>query len=165
MTSADDLVQSSVIRPLLHLLDSFDREIVALYDDVGVSGFRSRFAGPLIQLGRRGPQTVRELADGREVTHSAMSQTVSAMRRDGFVEDAPGGRDARTRRVQVTEKTRGLLTFLEAEWRATETTMRELDAEIPYPLTRVVADLSEAVAQHPFADRLRANLDLFLTAT
>lgn len=165
MTDADDLIESSVIHPLLQLLDSFDREIVALYDGTGVAGFRSRFVGPLIQLGRLGPQTVRELADGREVTHSAMSQTVSAMRRDGFVEDAHGGRDARTRRVRATERSRDLLPFLEAEWRATETTMRQLDAEIPYPLTRVVADLSEAVARHPFGDRLRANLAHFLPAS
>lgn len=157
-----DLVDSSLIRPLVRLLDGFDRDILALYDDLaggaGVPGFRSRFAGPLIQLGRRGPQTVRQLADGREVTHSAMSQTVAAMRRDGFVEDAARGGDARTRRVQLSERASELLPFLEAEWRATETTLRELDAEIPYPLTRVVADLRAALARHPFADRLQANL-------
>lgn len=158
MTAEDDLVETSLIRPLLQLLDAFDRDIVAVYAAAGIPGFRSRFVGPLIQLGRRGPQSVRELADGREVTHSAMSQTVSAMRRDDLVEDAAGGRDARTRRVQLTARSHGLLPLLEAEWRATETTMRELDAEIPYPLSRVVTDLTAAVARRPFADRLRANL-------
>ncbi|MEP6800216.1 MAG: MarR family transcriptional regulator [Lapillicoccus sp.] len=157
-----DLVNASFVRPLIRLLDTFDREIVALYDAVGVPGFRSRYAGPLIQLGRRGALTVRELADSAEVTHSAMSQTVSAMRRDGFVEDAGSGRDARTRRVGLTGRARELLPFLEAEWRATEATWLQLDAELPHPLSEVVTQLSRRVEAEPWGERLRANLDHFL---
>ncbi len=158
-----DLVESSLLRPLFHLLAAFDREILALYADLDspdAVGFRSHFAGPLIQLGRRGPLTVRQLADRAEVTHSAMSQTVAAMRRGGFVTDAPvlAGADRRARAVVATDKAARLTTFLEAEWRSTELTLRELDAELPYALSRVVADVERALADRSFRDRLRGHL-------
>lgn len=41
---------------------------------------------------------------------------------------------------------------LAAEWRATEAAVAERDAEIPYPMTRVVADIervAEKLAQDP----------------
>jgi hypothetical protein len=48
--------------------------------------------------------------------------------------------------------------FLQAEWRATEATVRALDAELPYPLMTVVADLEAALESRPFAQRLRDHL-------
>ena len=62
---------------------------------------------------------IRQLAQEVEVTHSAMSQTVTAMRAEGLVETAPG-EDARTRTVALTEQGRALVPFLDDEWRATE---------------------------------------------
>ena len=158
-----DLVDTTLLRPLFHLLAAFDREILALYADLDspdADGFRSHFAGPLIQLTRRGPLTIRQLADRAEVTHSAMSQTVAAMRRGGFVTDAPilAGGDRRARAVLATDKAARLTTFLEAEWRSTESTLRELDAELPYSLSQVVADVEQALAGRSFRDRLRAHL-------
>lgn len=48
----------------------------------------------------------------------AMSQTVSALRREGLVHSVPG-RDARTREVALTERSRAVVSFLEDEWTAT----------------------------------------------
>jgi hypothetical protein len=89
-----------------------------------------------------------------------MSQTVAAMRTAGLVENAPAapGVDARTRPVQLTGRSRELIPFLEAEWRATELTVRELDAELPYPLSRVADDLAALLKRRSFAERLRGNL-------
>jgi DNA-binding MarR family transcriptional regulator len=153
----DDLLESNHWQPVWRLLQAFDREIAALYEEAGITGMRTRFVGPLIRLGRRGSMTIRQLATAIEVTHSAMSQTVAEMRRAGLVEAAEN-QDGRTRRVRLTDRARELLPFLEAEWRATEATVRQLDAEIPYPLTRVVADLQAAVTARPFRDRLREHL-------
>jgi hypothetical protein len=86
-----------------------------------------------------------------------MSQTVAAMRTAGLVEDASGG-DGRTRPVQLTGRSRELIPFLEAEWRATELTVRQLDAELPYPLSRVADDIAALLERRPFAARLRDNL-------
>jgi hypothetical protein len=50
------------------------------------------------------------------------------------------------------------LPFLRAEWRGPEATVRELDAEMPDPLGRVVEDNNAPHAARPFGQRLRENL-------
>jgi hypothetical protein len=48
--------------------------------------------------------------------------------------------------------------FLEAEWRATEEAVAELEAEVPYPLTDVVRDLNAALQRRSFHDRITEHL-------
>ncbi len=134
-----------------------DQEIASLYDAAGAEKVRPRFVGPLLKLDRHGPMTIRELADRIEVTHSAMSQTVAGMRRAGLIEDAQTT-DRRTRRIALSQRGRELLPLMQAEWRATEAAIREIEAEIPYPLTRAVEDVQAALSRRPFSERLRDNL-------
>ncbi|SBT49806.1 MarR family transcriptional regulator [Micromonospora auratinigra] len=152
-----DLLDSSHWGPVWGLLHAADRDIAALYDEAGVTGLRTRFVGPLIKLGRHGPMTIQELATAVEVTHSAMSQTAAAMRAAGFVDSADSA-DGRTRRIRLSERGRELLPLLQAEWRATEATVRELEAETPYPLSRAVEDINAALARRSFKQRLADNL-------
>ncbi|KAA5834255.1 MarR family transcriptional regulator [Saccharopolyspora hirsuta] len=153
----DPTAQASVWRPLRRLLNDLDDEIDQFYAQRGITGVRLRFVGPLIRLGHRGAMSIRELADALEVTHSAMSQTVASLRREGLVRSVTGT-DARTRQITLTDRARQLLPLLEAEWRATEQALRDLDAEIPYALSRAVADLQQALARRRFRDRLTAHL-------
>ncbi|KID28772.1 MarR family winged helix-turn-helix transcriptional regulator [Prauserella rugosa] len=153
---SDDPTDVGFWRPLRRLQDAMDAEIARLYAERGVD-VRPRHTMPLIRLGRRGPMTIRRLAEATEVTHSAMSQTVASLRGDGLVTTRPGP-DARTRVVELTEAGRELLPFLEAEWRATEEAIAELDAELPYSLTRVVADMAAALERRPFRDRIADRL-------
>jgi DNA-binding MarR family transcriptional regulator len=153
----EDLLDSSHWRPLRFMLDAMDQDIASLYVEAGVTGLRTRFVGPIIQLSQHEPMTIQELATSVEVTHSAMSQTVAAMRKAGFVDSAEGS-DGRTRRVELSQRGREVLPFVEAEWRATEATVRELDAEIPYALCQVVDDIDAALATRSFRRRLNANL-------
>jgi DNA-binding MarR family transcriptional regulator len=148
----------SALRPLRQLMIAMDDEIARLYAERGVAGVRPRFTMALVRLRHRGPMTVKELAEQVEVTHSAMSQTLTAMRAAGLVETTPGS-DARTRRVALTARGRELVPFLEAEWRATEQAFAALEAELPYPLTRVVDDLTAALRRRPFLDRIREHLE------
>jgi DNA-binding MarR family transcriptional regulator len=134
-----------------------DDDIAVLYAERGVTGIRPRFTMPLIRLGRRGPMTIRDLATQLHVTHSAMSQTVSSLRRAGLVRTKTGA-DARTRTVMLTPRARKVLPFLEAEWRATEQAVAELEDEIPYALSRVVRDLEEALERTSFRDRIARHL-------
>lgn len=158
MVTTPDPLEQGRWRPLRQLLDAMDADIARLYTERGVTGVRPRFVGPLIRLGRRGGMTIRELAESLEVTHSAMSQTVSALQRDGLVA-ASSGADARTREIVLTERARELLPLLEAEWRATEQVVAELDEEIPYALSQVVRDLQAALARRSFHDRIADRLD------
>jgi DNA-binding MarR family transcriptional regulator len=154
----DDPTLQSALRPLRELLDEMDADIGRLYAARGVTGVRPRFSMALIRLHHRGPMTVKDMAEQIDVTHSAMSQTVSAMRGEGLVETTTG-RDARTRDVRLTEKGRALVPFLDAEWRATERAFAELESELPYALTQVVEDIAAALRRRPFLDRITAQLD------
>jgi len=155
--NGQDLLDSSRWRPLWQMLQAMDQDIAALYAQAGMAEIRPRLVGPLIQLGRHGPMTIQELATRIEVTHSAMSQTAAALRKADLVADAETT-DRRTRRIRLSARARELLPFLEAEWRATEATVRDLEREIPYPLSQVVQDILVALARQPFRERLQDNL-------
>ena len=101
--------------------------------------------------------TIAELARSVERTHSAMSQKVAAMRAAGLVRTRTGP-DARSKVVMLTAKARRLVGRLAAEWRATEAAVAELEAEVPCPLSRVVADLQAALERRSFHDRIAEKL-------
>lgn len=156
--ATEDPTEHSLWRPVRDLFRTTDREIDKLYRERGLTNLRARFTMPLIRLKHRGEMTIRELATSLDVTHSAMSQTVSALRRDGLVETMKG-RDGRTRTITLTQRAEQLIPFLEAEWRATEAAVHELEDELPYPLSRVVTDIEQALAERPFSDRVAAHLE------
>jgi len=157
-TSGDeDPTTRNYLRPLRELTDAIDADIAALYAERQVHGLRPRFTKILIRLHHLGPLTVRQLAEQTEVTHSAMSQTVTELRRAGLVDSSPGA-DARTRVIVLTPAGTDVIPLLEQEWRATEDTLADLDAAVPYPLLRVVADLHALLQERSFLDRLRDRL-------
>src|SRR6516225_7057067 len=47
---------------------------------------------------------------------------------------------------------------LAAEWRATEATLAEIEAEIPYPLSQAVTDIEAALRRKSFHDRIAEKL-------
>ncbi len=140
------------------LQERMEADIAALYAERGLSGVRPRFAYPLIRLAHRGPMTIRDLAESLDRTHSALSQTVAAMREEDLVETVPGP-DARTRVVRLTERGRDLVPFLEAEWRATEDAAEALDAELPVHLADYIEAMTARLAQRGFRERIAEHLE------
>lgn len=157
MTSDDPTTRPDPWQSLHQLLADLDAEIERVYTERGIEGVRPRFASPLIRLAHTGPLTIRELAASLGRSHSAISQTVAAMRKEGLVTSEPGP-DARTRRVELTGRGRSLVPFLEAEWRATHASVAELDAEIPHALTAAVAELRRALERRPMRERILSHL-------
>jgi DNA-binding MarR family transcriptional regulator len=139
------------------LLAAMDAEIEQVYVERGIEGVRPRFAYPLIRLAHAGPLTIRELAESLDRSHSAISQTIAAMRKEDLVTSEPGP-DARTRRIDLTERGRSLVPFLEAEWRATHATVAELDGEVPYAMTAVVEELRRALEHRSMRQRILHHL-------
>lgn len=152
-----DPTEQSLWRPLRLLQADMDADIGRLYTEADIEGLKPSFVMELIRLHVRGPMTLTELAESVQHTHSAISQKVAAMRDAGLVETAPGP-DARSKRVTLTDKARGIVDRLTAEWRATEAALVELEAEIPYPLSRVVGDIQRALERRSFHDRIAAKL-------
>ena len=140
------------------IFDRMESAITKVYAELGVVAVRPRFSMAIIFL-EGGPLSIRELAREVNVTHSAMSQTVTAMRKDGLIRSAPGT-DARNRMIELTPAGWALIEPLRTEWIATEAVLAELDAEVPYALGQLIADLREALDRRSFTERLRARLDL-----
>ncbi|WP_223167578.1 MarR family winged helix-turn-helix transcriptional regulator [Nonomuraea sp. SYSU D8015] len=154
---ASDPTEESLWRPLRLLQESMDADIARLYSERRIKGLKPSFVMELLRLHARGPMTITELAESVGRTHSALSQKVAAMRAAGWVRTAAGD-DARSKKVTLTDEARAIVGRLAAEWRATEAAIAEIEAEIPYPLTRVVADIEQALARKSFHDRIAEKL-------
>ncbi|MCX4632379.1 MarR family transcriptional regulator [Streptomyces sp. NBC_01443] len=134
-----------------------DADIAEVYSSQRIEGLKPSFVMELLRLHARGPMTIAELAESVQLTHSALSQKVAAMRKAGWVQTVVGD-DARTRKVTLTGKARRIVGCLAAEWRATEAAIADLEADIPYPLSRVVTDVEAALERKSFRDRIAEKL-------
>jgi DNA-binding MarR family transcriptional regulator len=134
-----------------------DHDIAQIYKDLGISDLKPTWVRELLRLEADGPMTITELAEATQRTHSALSQKVSAMQAAGFVRVRPGS-DARSKQVTLTAKARRITRQLAAEWRATEAAIAELETEIPYPLSRAVADIQTALDHKSFRERILEHL-------
>lgn len=146
-------IEGSLGTRLRHALDLMDGGVARACGDLGLAGYRPRYSPVVRVLVADGPCSIRELAEATGVTHSAASQTVAQMRRDGLVALA-AGTDGRQRIVRLTPKARRLLPAIEAEWAATTAAAARLDAELPYPLTTLVEALHDALRRRPFRQRI-----------
>lgn len=156
MTNSDP-TRESRLRQLFEVLAEMDAAITEAYRARGQGQVRSRFVLPLVRLAHLGPMTITELARELGRTHSALSQTITGMRQAELVTSEVGD-DGRTRVVTLTERGRALVPLAEAEWRATESAVAELEAELPYAVSQVAADMAAALARRSFAERLDDHL-------
>ena len=152
-----DPTEYSRWRPWRLLQAAMDADIARLYREAGVSGFKPSWVMELLRLRARGPMTITELATSVQLTHSAVSQKVAAMRAAGWVEVGPGP-DLRSKTVRLTEQAEQAAGRLAAEWRATEAALAEIEEEIPYPLSQVVRDIGAALRRKSFHDRVAEQL-------
>jgi DNA-binding MarR family transcriptional regulator len=152
-----DPTEESAWRPLRLLQSAMDADIARLYAEARVERLKPSWVMELLRLHAKGPVTITELASSVQLTHSAVSQKVAAMRTAGWVRTSAGP-DARSKLVSLTAKATRIIGLLAAEWRATEAALVELEAEVPYPLSRVVTDIEEALRRRSFHDRIVAKL-------
>jgi DNA-binding MarR family transcriptional regulator len=155
--NASDPSQHSRWRPLRLLQAAMDADIARIYAEAQIDGLKPSFVMELLRLHAKGPMTITELAGSVQLTHSAVSQKVAAMRAAGLIRTTAGA-DARSKKVTLTARARRITGRLAAEWRATEAAIAEIEAEIPYPLSRVVTDIEEALRRKSFHDRIAEKL-------
>lgn len=157
MNANADPTEQSLWRPLRLLLDAMDADIARVYAESEVGGLRPSFVHELLRLHARGPMTITELAESVHRTHSAISQKVAGMRAAGLVRTRAGS-DARSKKVMLTQRARRITGKLAAEWRATEAAIAQIEAEVPYPLSRAVADIEAALQRKSMHDRITEKL-------
>src|ERR1022692_1021585 len=152
---------------LRHVLELLDGDVAKFDADLGLGDYRPRFSPVVRTLVALGPSSIRDLARAISVTHSAASQTGAQMSRRGLGALETGA-DARQRIVHLTARTEALRPTIEAEWAVTEAAVRELEAELPFPLSETLAAILRAVERRSLRQRLgdaaRACTDPAMTA-
>jgi DNA-binding MarR family transcriptional regulator len=153
-----DPTTSARWRPLHLLIARMSDDIARLYRESEIPSMKPSYVMEILRLNASGPMTITELAESVGRTHSAISQKVSAMRKAGLVRTVAGA-DARSKHIVLTAKAKRLVGALAAEWRATEAAVAELEAEIPYPLSKIVGDIEAALERTSFYDRVKQKLE------
>lgn len=156
---SSELAPDLTIKPLwryMRLLQRMNHDIQQIYNEAELD-VNPGYVLELLHLDTGGPMTIAELAAAVERTHSAMSQKVAAMRRAGLVRTAPGP-DGRSKHVLLTRKAKRVVGRLAAEWRATQAATAEIESELGYPLSKVVADVELALERTTFYDRVERKL-------
>lgn len=130
-----------------------DDDVALALVDLGLDDYRTRYSAVIRLVAREGPVPIGAVATALAVTHSAASQTVAEMERRGYLRLRPGA-DARQRLVALAPRARRRLAAIDAEWDATEAASAALEAELPYPLSRLIDELEDALARRRFRDRI-----------
>ena len=137
---------------LRHLVELLDGAVEQAYLQAGLT-YRPRYTPVVRALVALGPSSIRTIAGHAGTTHSAASQTVAQMAKDGLVQSRPGD-DARERIVQLTPKARRMLPALRRQWAIIDTAARRLERELSVPLSKVAQEAVQALAREGFLDRI-----------
>lgn len=141
---------------LRSLLEALDPAVEAQYQALGLD-FRPRFTPVIRALDREGPLRIKDIADRSGLSHSAVSQTVSALVAGKWVALVPG-EDSRERIVHLTGYAKTQLPRLKRQWRVTAKAAASLDEDLGLSLERVLRDALAALERESFTSRLvRAN--------
>jgi DNA-binding MarR family transcriptional regulator len=135
------------------LLEAMDADVGVALADLGLRDYRTRYSAVIRLIAADGPSPIRHIADRTGITHSGASQLVAEMEQRGLLETRAGS-DARLRLLRLTAKARRLLPAINAEWEATDAASAALDAELPYPLSRLIDDLEAALGRRRFRQRI-----------
>jgi DNA-binding MarR family transcriptional regulator len=143
---------------LRHLIELLDGAVGAAYEDAGLD-YRPRYTPVMRALIDKEALTLGEIAIRAGITQPAATQTVGLMAREGLVVVQAGARDARQKVVRLSEHGKALLPALRGCWQATKAAADELDAELPCPLSEVLAQAIRALEAKPFGERIRNEQD------
>jgi MarR family transcriptional regulator, organic hydroperoxide resistance regulator len=138
---------------LRHLIEHLDGSVERRYCSAGLA-YKPRYTPIFRALLHLQKASLREISQHAQITHSAVSQTMAKMRKAGLVESVEVT-DARQRVVRLSAKANRMLPELQSIWRATNTAADRLDAELPFPLSSLLADTLAALEKHSFEERIR----------
>jgi DNA-binding MarR family transcriptional regulator len=140
---------------LRHLIELLDGAVEQSYLEAGLA-YRPRYTPVMRALLAQAPLTVGEIAARAGITQPAATQTVALMVKEGLLVATPGKLDGRQKLIDLGEAGRAMLPELERCWQATARAAASLDAQLPYPLSQVLAEAIDALREESFGDRIRA---------
>ena len=137
---------------LRHLVDILDGTVEQFYARSRLD-YRPRYTPVVRALLDLGPSSIRAVSQRAGMTHSAVSQTVSQMKKRGLVRTRSSG-DARERIVSLTSKAKAMIPALEGHWAATNAASDALDDELSTPLSDLLREVIDALERRKFTERI-----------
>jgi DNA-binding MarR family transcriptional regulator len=139
---------------LRHLIDLLDGAVSTAYAEAGID-YRPRYTPVMRALEGGAPRTVSQVAEAAGITQPAATQTVALMLKAGLLTASPSEHDARQKLLRLSEQGLALLPRLRLCWQATRAAADSLDADLPYPLSQVLADAITTLQTQSFGERIR----------
>jgi DNA-binding MarR family transcriptional regulator len=148
----DSKQQPSLGTELRRLIELLDGDVEQRYLTLGLQ-FRPRFTPVVRAVEALGPSSIRALSQHSGLSHSAVSQTVAQMVKEGMLELTEGA-DARERIATPTQALAAMMPTLHAQWTATARAAARLDSELSASLLGTVAEAISALEKRAFLQRI-----------
>lgn len=139
---------------LRRLSEYFLMEVNKVYEQAGIP-FEASWFPVFYLLGREQPMPLIDIAAQLEVSHSAISQLVTALKKKGLVNTAPCPDDGRRQLVMLTRKGEELLQQVQPVWAAITKAMNELADE---KILHAVSAMEKNVQEEALASRIQKQL-------
>ncbi|QJB35715.1 winged helix-turn-helix transcriptional regulator [Chitinophaga oryzae] len=140
---------------LRRLSEYFLAEVNKVYEQAGIPFDASWFPVFYLLAGQQ-PMPIIDIAEQLEISHSAVSQMVTNLRKKGLLKTTPCKDDGRRQLVAFTKKGTDMLHQIQPIWKAISTAMEELVTENKQSqqLLAAIAQVEQAVQQQPLSSRV-----------
>jgi DNA-binding MarR family transcriptional regulator len=144
---------------LRRLSEYFLMEVNKVYEQAGIAFDASWFPVFYI-LSRQQNIPLIDIAEQLEVSHSAVSQLITSLKKKGLVKTAPCPDDGRRQLVMLSKKGEELLQQVQPVWEAITVAMKELTEENKQSrqLLEAVWQVESAVQSMPLSARILASM-------
>ena len=142
---------------LRRLLELLDGELEQIYRE-DHPFYTPRFTPVIKALSTEQHLTIKAIAKRSSVSHSAASQTVAKLSQHGLVK-LDHDTDRRERKVSLSAEGHALLPWLQTRWNATTKAADELDRELSYPLSEILAEAISLLEKRGFSERIQSHIN------
>jgi DNA-binding MarR family transcriptional regulator len=144
---------------LRRLSEYFLMEVNKVYEEAGIS-FDASWFPVFYLLSEQQPMPMIEIADQLEISHSAVSQMVTNLKKKGLLKTTPCKEDGRRQLVAFSKKGEDLLHQIQPVWNAISAAMNELVTENKQSqqILAAIAQIEQSVQQKPLSERIKKQL-------
>lgn len=141
---------------LRRLSEYFLMEVNKVYEQSGIAFDASWFPVFYI-LSKQQNIPLTDIAEQLEVSHSAVSQLITGLKKKGLVKTGPCADDGRRQLVMLSKKGEELLQQVQPIWKAITVAMTDL-TESQQQLLDAITKVEKAVQQEPLSTRIISSM-------
>ena len=144
---------------LRRLSEYFLMEVNKVYEQAGIP-FDASWFPVFYLLSEQQPMPMIDIAGQLEISHSAVSQMVTSLKKKGLLKTTPCKEDGRRQLVAFSRKGEELLQQVQPVWEAITVAMNALVMENKQSqqVLAAIAQIEQSVQQKPLSERIRQQL-------